>query len=487
MPQSTSRSTTDGRETATLDRRLGPLDAAAIVISNVIGGGIFFVPVIVAQMVPHPLAMLSVWLIGGALAFAGAMAYAELAALRPRAGGEYVYLRDAFGPRAAFLTGWTSFVAGFTGAIAALALSLADYAGRFFPALADPTPFFTVPLLPLAASPRTVVALAVIAMLTVLHVRGLGPGRLVQNVLAGVKVTALVVFMGIGFTVGNGSTAHFTADATFVAPGLLLALVPVMFSYSGWNAAAYVAEEVRDPGRNVPLALGLGTTAVVFIYLALNALYLYAMPIGDLATLPGGRLIDTVAERLFGFVAGNLLAVFGIVSIAASISAMVLAGPRVYYAMARDGLFFQSAATVHPRYRTPAMAIVAQGLWSSVLVLSGTLSQLVSYTGFAVVLFAAIAVAALFVLRRREPDAPRPFRAWGYPWAPGIFVIASAIIVINEMIRNGRTALVGLAVIAAGLPVYYLITRSSAHRVSSANVPSQAANSRNDAGDPRNR
>ena len=489
MPQPTSPSTTDGREVATLERRLGPLDAAAIVISNVIGGGIFFVPVIVAQMVPHPLAMLSVWLIGGALAFAGAMAYAELAALRPRAGGEYVYLRDAFGPRAAFLTGWTSFVAGFTGAIAALAVALGDYAGRFFPALADPSPFFTVPIpiLPLVVSPRTIVALAVIATLTALHVRGLGPGRLVQNLLAGLKVTALVVFMGIGFTVGNGNAAHFTADASLAGSGLLLALVPVMFSYSGWNAAAYLAEEVRDPGRNVPLALGLGTTAVVLIYVALNALYLYAMPIGDLATLPGDRLIDTVAERLFGFVAGNLLALFTIVSIAASISAMVIAGPRVYYAMARDGLFFQSAATVHPRYRTPAVAIVAQGLWSAVLVLSGTLSQLVSYTAFAVVLFAAIAVAALFVLRRREPDAPRPFRAWGYPWAPGIFVIASAIMVVNEMIRNGRTALVGLAVIAAGLPVYYLFARSSAHRVSSANVPSQAAKSRNDAGDPRNR
>jgi APA family basic amino acid/polyamine antiporter len=489
VPQPTPRSTTESREAATLERRLGPLDAAAIVISNVIGGGIFFVPVIVAQMVPHPLAMLSVWLIGGALAFAGAMAYAELGALRPRAGGEYVYLRDAFGPKAAFLTGWTSFVAGFTGAIAALAVALADYAGRFFPALADPTPFFTVPIpvLPLVASPRTIVALAVIATLTVLHVRGLGPGRLVQNGLAGLKVTALVMFMGIGFTVGNGNSAHFTADASFAASGLLLALVPVMFSYSGWNAAAYVAEEIRDPGRNVPLALGLGTAAVVLIYLALNALYLYAMPIGDLATLPGGRLIDTVAERLFGFVAGNLLALFTIVSIAASISAMVIAGPRVYYAMARDGLFFQSAATVHPRYRTPAAAIVAQGLWSGVLVLSGTLSQLVSYTAFAVVLFAAIAVAALFVLRRREPDAPRPFRAWGYPWAPGIFVIASAIMVVNEMIRNGRTALVGLAVIAAGLPVYYLFARTSAQRVSSASVPSQAAKSRNDAGDPRNR
>jgi APA family basic amino acid/polyamine antiporter len=445
----------------TLERRLGPLDAAAIVISNVIGGGIFFVPILVAQMAPHGGAMLLVWVLGGALAFAGAMAYAELAALRPRAGGEYVYLREAFGPLAAFLTGWTSFVAGFSGAIAASSVALADYVGRFVPAAASGTPIFTVPipLVPLIVSPRALVALTVIAALSLIHMRGLGPGSLVQNLLAGIKVTALVAFVALGFSVGTGTLTHVTGTAGFPLPGLLLALVPVMFSYSGWNAAAYVAEEVRDPGRNVPLALGLGTIAVVLIYVSLNVLYLYALPLPEIAALKDGRLIDVVAERLFGFAAGNLLAVFTIVSIAASVSAMVLAGPRVYYAMARDGLFLPRAASVHPRYRTPAVAIVAQGLWSGVLVLCGTLSQLVSYTGFAVVLFGGVAVAALFVLRRRAPDAPRPFRAWGYPWAPAIFILASAAMVVNEIWRNGTTALIGVAVIAIGVPVYYLFGR----------------------------
>lgn len=449
------------RAAATLERRLGPFDAAAIVISNVIGGGIFFVPVIIAQMVPHGGAMLLVWVIGGALAFAGAMAYAELAAVRPKAGGEYVYLRDAFGPLAAFLTGWTSFVAGFSGAIAASAVALADYVGRFVPAAASTTPLFVVPIpfLPLIVSPRAVVALVAIGALSLIHMRGLGPGSLVQNVLAGIKVTALVTFVALGFALGHGSLTHVGGDAAFPVSGLLLALVPVMFSYSGWNAAAYVAEEVRDPGRNVPLALGLGTIAVIVIYVTLNALYLYAMPMSELAALPDGRLVDVVAERLFGFTAGNLLAVFTIVSISASISAMVLAGPRVYYAMARDGMFLPRAATVHAQFRTPASAIVAQAMWSGVLVLCGTLSQLVSYTGFAVVLFAAVAVAALFVLRRREPDAPRPFRAWGYPWAPAIFIVASAAMVVNEIVRNGATAIVGLAVIATGVPVYYLFAR----------------------------
>lgn len=441
-----------------LERRLGPLDAAAIVVSNVIGGGIFFVPILVARFVPAAGPMLGVWLAGGALAFAGAMAYAELAALRPHAGGEYVYLREAYGRPLAFLTGWTSFVAGFTGAIAASAVALADYLGRFVPAAADTRPLLTVPLpwSPLVVSPRNVVALAVVAGLSYIHIRGLGPGRFVQNLLAGLKVAFLVFFIAVGFSLGRGSLDRPAGEMVPAAAGWLLALVPVMFTYSGWNAAAYVAEEVRQPGRNVPLALGLGTVAVVLIYVALNLLFLYALPVADLAGLESGRLVDSVAERLFGFVAGNVIAVFTIVSIAASISAMVLAGPRVYYAMARDGLFVQAAERVHPRYRTPAAAIVAQGVWSGILVLSGTLSQLVSYTGFAVILFSAIAVAAVFVLRWRHPHEARPFRAWGYPVAPAVFVLASAIIVGNELWRNPGTSAAGLAIIALGLPVYYV-------------------------------
>ena len=429
-------------------------------MSNVIGGGIFFVPVIVAQMVPRAAPMLWMWLAGGALAFAGAMAYAELSALRPRAGGEYVYLREAFGPLTAFLTGWTSFVAGFSGAIAASSVAVADYVGRFVPAAANPAPFLTLPIpgMPLVISPKSTVAVATIAILSIIHIRGLGPGRVVQNALAGIKAAALVAIVALGFAVARG---HGVSDpgASAIAPsGLLLALVPIMFTYSGWNAATYVAEEVRDPGRNVPLALGLGTVAVILIYLGLNALYLHVLEVQELASL-SGRLLDVVGERLFGVGAGNAIALFTIVSLCASISAMTLAGPRVYYAMARDGLFLPAAATVHPRFHTPAVAIVAQALWSAVLVSSASLSQLVSYTGFAVVLFAAVAVTALFVLRRREPDVPRPFRAWGYPWAPAVFVAASAMMLVNEIIRNGVTAIAGLAVIAAGVPVYLLFAR----------------------------
>jgi APA family basic amino acid/polyamine antiporter len=434
-----------------LQRLLGPFDAAAIVISNVIGGGIFFVPVIVASLVPNPLAMLGAWLVGGALAFAGAMAYAELAAMRPHAGGEYVYLRDAYGSLAAFLTGWTSFVAGFSGAIAASALALAGYVGHF------------IPLDPRA---RSIVALAAIGGLTLVHVRGLGPGRLVQNVLAGLKISGIVILVALGLSSGHGAAANLVAGGQATGAGgqltlvsWCLALVPVMFTYSGWNAAAYVAEEMRDPTRSVPLSLALGTGAVVVLYLGLNALYLLALPIDQLAALPGGQLMDTIADRLFGTGAANLIALFTIVSIAASVSAMVLAGPRVYFAMARDGVFVRAAAHVHQRFRTPAAAIVAQGVWSGVLVLSGTLSQLVAYTGFAVVLFAGVAVSAVFVLRRRDGGAARPFSALGYPWAPAIFVIASALMVVNEMWRNPWPSLAGVALIAAGVPVYLLVRR----------------------------
>ena len=428
-------------EAGGLQRRLGPFDAAAIVISNVIGGGIFFVPIIVAQLVPHPAALLAAWAAGGALAFAGAMAYAELGAMHPHAGGEYVYIRDAYGPLAAFLTGWTSFIAGFSGAIAASAVALAGYVDHF---------------VPLDQRSRTIVALAAVLAFTLVHVRGLGPGRFLQNVLALLKVSAIVILVVAGFAAARGSFGNLTGGDHATAVGWGLALVPVMFTYSGWNAAAYVAGEVRDPHRNVPLSLALGTIAVVVLYLALNALFLYAMPVGRLAALPGGSLMDNVAEQLFGAGGGDLLAIFALISIAASISAMVLAGPRVYFAMARDGVFVRAAGDVHPRFRTPAAAIAAQGVWSAVLVLSGTLSQLVAYTGFAVVLFAGIAVSAVFVLRRRMPDAPRPFRALGYPWAPAIFVLASAAMVVNEVWRNPQPALAGIALIAAGIPVYLL-------------------------------
>jgi APA family basic amino acid/polyamine antiporter len=444
-------------------RRLGPLDGAAIVVSNVVGSGIFIVPVFVAQLVPNPTAMLGVWVTGGVLTFAGAMAYAELASLRPRAGGEYVYLREAFGPLAGFLTGWTSFVAGFSGAIAASAVGLATYVARFLPAAGDTTPLATIPLglLTLSVSPQSIVALTAIAALTAVHVVGIGPGRVVQNALAGLKVLVVVVLVALGFSFGQGATANFWQGAGPVSlSAWMLALIPVMFSYSGWNAATYVAEEMRDPSRNVPMALGIGSVLVVAIYLFLNLLYLYALPVSTLAAIEV-RVVDAAVNQLFGSAVAVPLAAASAVMIAGSVSAMVLAGPRVYYAMAQDGQFFSAMARVHPRYRTPTTAIIAQSLWSGVLVLTGTFNQLVEYTGFAVVLFAGIAVTVVFVLRRREPDAPRPYKAWGYPIAPLVFVTASLMMVVNAIWRSPGTSLAGLAIIAAGVPIYWLMWRPS--------------------------
>ena len=450
-----------------LERRLGPLDAAAIIVSNVIGGGILFTPPQVAAMVPSPTWFLATWLAGGALAFAGAMAYAELAALRPRAGGEYVYLDAAYGRMAAFLTGWTSFIAGFSGAMAASAVVVTFYIDRFAPGAANSAPYFVIPLpyVPMSVSPQTIVAVVAIWLLAAVHIRGVGPGRLMQNILAVLKVSALLMFIALGFSFGTGAGANLSQAAGSVAPGnWLFALIPVMFTYSGWNAAAYVAEEIRDPGRNVPKALAIGTIAVIAIYLLLNGLYLYVFSVGELAAIKGS-VLDVVAERLLGGTAGNIMGIVSIVSLMASISAMTFAGPRVYYAMARDGVFFRAAANVHPTYKTPAVAIVAQAIWASILVLTGSADTLTTYTGFAVVLFAGVAVAALFVLRSREPNAERPFKALGYPIAPGIFVIASFLILANALYTDLVKAITagtkmgpsawGLLVIALGLPLYY--------------------------------
>lgn len=445
----------------TLARRLGPFDAAAIIISNVIGGGILFFSPGIAANVPNPWLFLATWIAGGALAFAGAMAYAELAVMRPKAGGEYVYLDAAFGRPAAFLTGWTSFVAGFSGAIASNAVIFAFYLGRFVPVASSNTPLLVVPLpwVPLTVSPQALVAIALIAMMAAIHVRGVGPGRIVGNVLAALKVTALVAFIAIGFSFGTGSLSNLTASAGSVsATSWLLAMVPVMFAYTGWNAASYVSEEIRDPERNVPRALAIGTSAVIAIYVFLNVLYLYVLPIGELAKVRGS-VLDVIADKLLGARAGDIMGIVSLVSLAASISAMTIAGPRVYYAMARDGVFLASAARVHPRYRTPAMSIVAQSIWSTVLVLSGGADALIRYTGFAVILFAGVAVTALFVLRSREPDAPRPFKALGYPIVPGIFAVVSFLIVANALYGDPKVSGAGVLIILAGLPVYLIFAR----------------------------
>ena len=458
--------TTTTSSTPVLERRLGPFDAAAIIIANVIGGGILFRSPAVATALPDATWFLLAWIGGGVLAFMGAMAYAELATMRPKAGGEYVYLREAFGPLAGFLTGWTSFVAGFSGAMAASAVFLIVTLDRFIPGVANGTPLLAIPI-PLTSSAvtfsiHTLAASAVIIVAALIHIRGVGPGRIASNVLTTLKIVALVVFIAFGLTAGTGSPSNLTQSAGPVTvTGWLFAFIPVMFTYSGWNAASYMAEEIRDPGRNVPRALLMGTVGVIAIYLLMNVLYLYVIPIGELATLGGKSILDVVGDRLLGERAGNVMAIVAIVSLAAGINAWTFAGPRVYFAMARDNAFFKSAGRVHPRYKTPAASIVAQAALAIVLILTGSLDSIANYVGFAITLFAGTAVAAVFVLRAREPNAPRPFKALGYPWTPAIFVVVSAAIVLNAFFSDPRVSLTGTVIILAGIPLYYFFTRRS--------------------------
>jgi len=449
--------------TPVLERRLGPYDAAAIIVANVIGGGILFRSPAVATAVPDASWFLLAWLGGGVLAFMGAMAYAELAALRPKAGGEYVYLREAYGGLAGFLTGWTSFVAGFSGAMAASAVFLITTLDRFIPGIANDNPFLTVPvpLTPIVFtfSRHTLAACAAIVAAAFIHVRGVGPGRVASNILTTLKITAFVVFIAFGLTAGTGTASNLTQSVGSVTmTGWLFAFIPVMFTYSGWNAAAYMAEEIRDPGRNVPRALLLGTVVVTAIYMLINVLYLYVIPIGELARVQGS-VLDVVADRLLGIRAGNIMAVVAIVSLAAGINAWTFAGPRVYFAMARDNAFFKSAARIHPKYKTPAVSIIAQAGFAIVLILIGSLDAIANYVGFAITLFAGAAVAAVFVLRAREPGAPRPFKALGYPLTPAVFVIVSLAIVLDAFYSDPRIAGIGTLIILAGIPLYLFFRR----------------------------
>ncbi len=453
-----------------LERRIGLPGATALLISNVIGVGIFTTPGVVARLVPRPGAIMAVWLVGGLLAFAGAQAYAEMATLLPHAGGEYVYLRTAFGPLAGFLSGWTSFIAGFSGAIAAGAIGLATYLGRFFPAAADARPLAHLSLIvvKLELSPRSILAIGVILLVSLIHIRGVGLGSAVQNTLAALGVVALIALITAGFASGRGSFQTPGQPGPAVGGGFLLALVPVMFTYSGWNATTYVAEEVRRPERNLLRAVITGSGVVVVLYLALNLLYLFALPARKLAGVINAG--DATANALFGPIGARVVSALIVLALAGGISAMVVAGPRVYFAMARDGVFPPALASVHRRFRTPAFAIAAQALWSAVLVLSGSFEQLLLYTGFAVVLFSALAVLSLFFLRPRSV-AVRTARNSISSAAAAVFVGAMLAIAADLIAQRPATALPGLALIAAGIPVYWRYRRRTGIAAPVTSVP----------------
>ena len=428
-------------------------DGVALIVSNVIGAGIFTTPAYIAKLVPEPAAMLTLWIAGGCLALAGAMSYAQLGRRWPAAGGEYIYLSKAYGPTAGFLSGWTSLIAGFSGAVALNAVVLITYLGQYFPSLASDHSFFTINFYvgALTFSPHTLSAAFIILIFALLHACNLGAGRLTQNALALLILTLIVAFCLFGFALGKGSWSHFQSPNIPLRPtSWLLAFIPIMFSYSGWNAASYMTEEMHDTRRTIGRALLIGTSIAVALYVVLNALYLYAVP--PLEMQNALNVGDVAAHALFG-VGGNFVTPAIIVALLGIISAMTIAGPRVYFAMSRDGAFIPSFRRVSPRFGTPALAIALQALWSVLLVTAGSFEQILNYTGFTILLSSGAAVAGLFVVRRHElREHPR---LWLQMLAPAAFVIPCAAIVINAVVGAPKTVLVGCLLIAAGLPVFY--------------------------------
>lgn len=446
-----------------LRRELTLVSATAIVISNMIGVGIFGSTGFQAGDLGRPSLVLGVWVAGGVVAAAGALSYAELGVNFPRSGGEYVYLREAWGPTWGFLSGWISFFAGFSAPIAAGALLFAEYLGRFFPALSAGGRASAVsPLLHLGRGQG--LALAVIAFFSLVNILGVRLAANLQNILTGIKVGLLGTFLLFAFTVGHGSWSNLTLSTARtsthnLAAQFAISLVFVMYAYSGWNAATYVAEEIKTPERTLPRALLAGTGIVAFFYIALNAAFIYALPLGSLkGVVPVG---SAAAGALFGSRVGDLFTVVMAAAILSCVSAMVIVGPRVYYAMAEDGCFFPDAARTHPRFQTPSRAILYQALASAVMVVTAGFEALGYYIGFALVLFAAFATAGIIRLRKRPGWKRLPAVSFAYPLVPSVFIVASLWMLAYALALRPREPLWGLLTIACGGLLYRLIFRKT--------------------------
>lgn len=447
---------------AQLVRGLGAADATLLIVGSVIGSGIFFAPSIMAGYLQSPGLLLGLWIVGGLLTLAGALSYAELAAAMPRAGGQYVFLKEAFSPLFGFLYGWTLLLAINTGFVAAVAVAFAKTLGFFVPGVGEERVLFAV--LGLRFSTAQAVALAVIAVLTWLNVTGLRTGAAVQNVFTIAKLGAIAALVVTALAMAKGSTANFqpllglALGPEGVKIGLFAALAGAMskalFSYDSWYTVTFAAEEVKDPERNLPRALILGTLGIMAAYAASVAVYVYMVPIAQMATVTESRIATESAVRMIGPAGGAFIAVAVLVSTFGCVNGLTLAGARVVYAMARDGLFFRSAAAVHSRYRTPARALLLHGLVAGVLTLTGTYSDLLTLTAFTSLLFNVLTVVGLFVLRRRQPELRRPYRVWGYPLVPLLFVGVALFFLVYMPVADPRNTGFGLLLTAAGLPAY---------------------------------
>jgi len=427
-------------------RALGLWETSAIVIGIMIGTGIFIVPAQMTRSLGTKVAVLSVWAVTGLLSLLGALSFAELAAMMPEAGGQYVFLREAYGPLTGYLCGWSFFVAAQTGGISVLAVGFAEYANEF---------------LPLTPWEQKAAAAASIAVLTAINYRGVREGGALQSILTGLKLGALAVIILLGYVLvrglpGGPATLAEPTGRRFAA-SFGVAMVGAFWAYEGWNACTFVAGEVKRPERNIPLALILGTVTVIALYMAMNLVYYHVLPIDQVAR--SSRVGADAAVRIFGHTGSYLVSLLIIISTLGSLNGSILAAPRVYYAMAKDGLFFRWCARVHPRFHTPHLALLVQAAWAIIMVAAGTYEQLYTYVIFAAFVFYALTALAVVVLRRTQPDVPRPYRVYAYPYVPIIFVLGSACFLVNTLMEEPVEAGFGAVMLGIGVLVYWFWKR----------------------------
>jgi APA family basic amino acid/polyamine antiporter len=453
----------------TLERRLGVFSATTIIVGSMIGSGIFIAPSIMAGYIATPGIWLGLWIVGGVLTLLGALAYAELCAMMPQAGGQYVFLRESFGPGVAFLYGWTLFLVIQTGFNAAVAIAFAKFLGGVGLRVGENDVVLSIGAFTLSRA--QIVAVGVIAALTAVNARGVREGAFVQNVFTVLKVGAVVLLVLVGFGSGRGSLGHFaplvgTSLGTkgvqmglFAAMGV--AMSKALFAYDAWNTVTFAAGEVREPERNLPRALVAGTLVTTLAYTAACAVYLYVLPLDSMAGVAENRVAADVAGVLLGPTGVTLVSVAILVSTFGCVNGLILGGARVIFAMARDGVFFRIAGRVDPRTQAPRAALVLQGIWSAVLALSGSYDSLLTYVTFASLAFNALTVVGLFVLRRKRPSLHRPYRTWGYPVTPLVYLAGAFFFLVYIFVGDPKNSGIGLGLVALGFPVYAWLRRST--------------------------
>ncbi|HZR30495.1 MAG TPA: amino acid permease [Terriglobales bacterium] len=448
-----------------LVRGLSLLDSVLLLVGGVIGSSIFLTAKDIAGPLPHPVLFLMVWVVGGVVSLFACFAFAELGAMFPDSGGHYVYLREAYGDLPAFLYGWMLFFISNGGTIAALGVASAAYLGEAIPAISKEHVVWAAFGLQLTRA--HLVALAGVALVTVTNMIGLRRGAILQNIATWMKFAAMVVFVLFGLTIGKGSWSHFSADPNAGArgSGLLMglglwqmlpafgvALIAVFWAYDGWVYITWVSGEMKDPQKNLPRAIVFGVLIVGAIYVAMNLVYLYALPIKEIASTE--TVARAAAARLFSSAAAIWLSILIAISCFGANASCILTGARVYFAMARDGVFFKRMAEVHPVWRTPAFSLAGQGLWGALLVFSGRYDQLYTYVMFMMVLSYLAGVGAMFLLRFKRPLAPRPYRCTGYPWLPGIYMLIGGAWAVNTLLQRPKESFGGLAILLVGVPCY---------------------------------